>query len=283
MGLLDNITDDELINAAKKSKNKTQALRNLGLGSKASYSSGTYKKLQERLLALNIKCSWVTKTRNRETITQYKSNPNICGYCKSPIEVKKHQKISEVRKKKFCNQSCSAKFYGAIRHAEALKRKPKKQPRQIDLFIKQTKGELADKAKNYFSARGSICKHARAVFWHYYDKDVVCFRKGCNRGRRIDVSHVKAVSDFNDLAYLSEINHIDNLIGLCANCHQDFDDKVIYLNDISCPPKRKRIGGKIKWDYKRPNNCIDCDAPILKTSTRCLPCAYKTRKKTKVH
>jgi len=35
----------------------------------------------------------------------------------------------------------------------------------------------------------------------------------------VEIAHIKAVSEFGDSATLKEINHIDNLVGLCPNHH----------------------------------------------------------------
>lgn len=43
--------------------------------------------------------------------------------------------------------------------------------------------------------------------------------KICGYNKHIEVAHIKAVSEFSDSTLISEINDINNLIGLCPNHH----------------------------------------------------------------
>ena len=44
-----------------------------------------------------------------EAISKYYENPNKCKFCGKIIEVE-DKKVAEIRKKKYCNSSCAAKF-----------------------------------------------------------------------------------------------------------------------------------------------------------------------------
>jgi hypothetical protein len=61
------------------------------------------------------------KTSREQALASYYANPNFCGYCQKRIEVRDDEKAGSVKKKKFCNRSCSAKFNneGKDRHREA--------------------------------------------------------------------------------------------------------------------------------------------------------------------
>lgn len=54
------------------------------------------------------------KINRDKALKNYYSNPNICLYCKEIIIVKDHQKVADVRKKKFCSHSCSLRFKNNI-------------------------------------------------------------------------------------------------------------------------------------------------------------------------
>ena len=41
----------------------------------------------------------------------------------------------------------------------------------------------------------------------------------CGYNKHIEVAHIKAVSEFDDSALISEINALNNLIPLCPNHH----------------------------------------------------------------
>lgn len=45
----------------------------------------------------------------------------------------------------------------------------------------------------------------------------------CKHSGSTQVCHIKAISDFNKLSLVDEINDLSNLIGLCPNCHTDLD------------------------------------------------------------
>lgn len=45
----------------------------------------------------------------------------------------------------------------------------------------------------------------------------------CGYSKHVQVCHIKAVKDFGDSATLHQINHPDNLVKLCPNCHWEFD------------------------------------------------------------
>ncbi len=45
----------------------------------------------------------------------------------------------------------------------------------------------------------------------------------CKHNGSTQVCHIKAISEFDKLSEVEEINKISNLIGLCPNCHVDLD------------------------------------------------------------
>ncbi len=46
----------------------------------------------------------------------------------------------------------------------------------------------------------------------------------CGYDKHIEVAHVRPVSDFSGDSLLVDINDISNLVGLCPNCHWEFDN-----------------------------------------------------------
>lgn len=46
----------------------------------------------------------------QRALDKYYKEPSICKYCGKIIEVKDYEKPSDVKKRKFCNRSCSASF-----------------------------------------------------------------------------------------------------------------------------------------------------------------------------
>lgn len=104
------------------------------------------------------------------------------------------------------------------------------------LVLNKTKGELFGDRKNWQSARSSIQKNARKVYFEY-NKMPSCVICGYNK--HVEVAHIKPVSNFGDNASIEEINSITNLIGLCPNHHWEYDNDILDINDALL--KRKDI------------------------------------------
>lgn len=97
-----------------------------------------------------------------------------------------------------------------------------------------SKRELFARYTQWQTARSTIQKNARNVYFlSNKPKQCVC----CGYDKHFEVAHIKAVSDFEDDALISEINNEDNLIALCPNHHWEYDntdfDITQYLNCVS--------------------------------------------------
>lgn len=101
--------------------------------------------------------------------------------------------------------------------------------KKIEPVSSKTKGELFSCRKNWQSARTSIRKNAQKVF-EQSEKSYKCAI--CGYDKHIEIAHIKAVSEFDDSALLTEINHPDNLIALCPNHHWEFDNNLLKLNTV---------------------------------------------------
>jgi len=58
----------------------------------------------------------------------------------------------------------------------------------------------------------------------------------CGYSKHVECCHIKPVASFEGNATLAEINHVDNIVVLCRNCHWEFDHNQLSIVDI---PKRK--------------------------------------------
>jgi hypothetical protein len=45
----------------------------------------------------------------------------------------------------------------------------------------------------------------------------------CSYDKHVEIAHIKSISSFDENVRLSVVNHPDNLIALCPNCHWEFD------------------------------------------------------------
>lgn len=91
-----------------------------------------------------------------------------------------------------------------------------------------TKGELFKIRSNWQSARSAIQKHARKIY-EESDKSKKCIV--CGYDKHYKVAHIKAVSEFDDDALISETNNIDNLAALCSNHHWGYDNTDFNIED----------------------------------------------------
>lgn len=89
-----------------------------------------------------------------------------------------------------------------------------------------TKGELFNTRKNWQSARTSIQKGARKI---YFINNINPCCKICGYNNHIEVAHIKAVSEFTEDTPISVINSIENLIGLCPNHHWEYDNGILTI------------------------------------------------------
>jgi len=162
----------------------------------------------------------------KKRVDEYYANPNYCLNCNEMIMIPDNRKPAETKVKKFCSRSCAAIFNNKKRvRVIKVKEKPPKKER-ADLLIYRTKGNIFETQKNWQSARSSIRSHAEATYYRS-DKSKCCYL--CGYDKHFEIAHIKAVSDFDDYTLISIINHIDNLIGLCPNCHWEFDNGLIKL------------------------------------------------------
>jgi 5-methylcytosine-specific restriction endonuclease McrA len=48
--------------------------------------------------------------------------------------------------------------------------------------------------------------------------------KKCGYDKHIEIAHIKGIADFPEDTLISVVNATDNLVGLCPNCHWEFDN-----------------------------------------------------------
>jgi predicted restriction endonuclease len=171
------------------------------------------------------------KILQERSLKNYYGNPKICKNCGKIIEVKEGEKPRHVRKKTFCNSSCSATYNNKVRElkrekkvVEGLKKEKKE---KFEFLLDMTKNELYDKHGVYYKFRAVVRKHAHYVFNKHITKKECLV---CGYSNHVEVCHIKSVSDFDGDSLMKEINSIENLIGLCPNHHWEFDNGKI---DIS--------------------------------------------------
>lgn len=187
----------------------------------------------------------MAKRQREEAIRKYYANPKICKHCHLPIPINQCDKVCTVRKKVFCNSSCSTKYYNMKRANK--KRTYTTKPctlcgREMSASSKsicrkcynktigigdETKGSLFSRRSGYQSARSAIRKHANSVF---VQNNFLQSCHICGYSLHIDICHIRAVTDFPDSSTISEINDPSNLVGLCPTHHWEFDNGFLTLS-----------------------------------------------------
>jgi hypothetical protein len=171
--------------------------------------------------------------QKREAVHRYWLNPSYCKECGNVLmPTRMTQPIRELRSKSFCNQSCAAFFNNRLRipktkskfipKEKVLKSKP---PKAYIVALTKTKGEIFDAYPTWQASRSVIQKSARYIYFWINDKGC----KICGYSHHTEVSHIRAVKDFPPEAYLYDINHIKNLVGLCPNHHWEFDNGLLNI------------------------------------------------------
>ena len=133
----------------------------------------------------------------------------------------------------FCSRSCSAK----VNNIKFPKRKLSKECRDCGIKISgrstfckvcfentriggKTKAEMTQVAKGGNTYR-KIRHHARTSAKNHGLLKKPCDK--CGYDKHVEICHIKSIKSFPDTSLLYEINHIDNLVQLCPNCHWEFD------------------------------------------------------------
>ena len=164
--------------------------------------------------------------QRKNALDNYYKNPKLCLYCGKTIYVAETQKVSEVRKKSFCDRKCSTIYNNKkrIRKEKPIQKKDKVQ--KFDYILDLTKNDLYNKHEIYYKFRAVIRKHAHYVYWNTQNEKK-CFV--CGYSKFIEVCHIKSVSSFDNDAKVRDINNSNNLVGLCPNHHKEFDNGLIEL------------------------------------------------------
>jgi hypothetical protein len=150
----------------------------------------------------------------KENVTRHISKIKICGPGKREVV-----EIPVDIKCKWCNKDFSS-HTSMIRHE---KNSCKYKNEILQKQLKEANDRNKELEKLHSSTRNTLIRsEARKLFNEKYKK-LHCIH--CNNKNRdnIQICHIKAVKDFNILTPIRVINHLSNIISLCANCHLDLD------------------------------------------------------------
>ena len=149
---------------------------------------------------------------------------NSCMNCGKPAKVR------------FCGRSCSASYNNRAKP----KRKPEhkcidcgksitaKRARCREHYLIWTQEQVA---KDMTLSEAIYTNHHRSSAYALVRSRARAAAKKlgldscekCEYNKHIEIAHIKPVSSFSEETMLSEINHRDNIMALCPNCHWEFD------------------------------------------------------------
>lgn len=176
----------------------------------------------------------------------------ICATCKNKFftDYRTDNQWKKKNPPKYCSRECANRRVISDEIKEHLSKIQQKVPKQycvvcgkdigrrrkrnvclsclhVQKVTNRTKKSLFEESKNWQSARTTIRVHASEVYFDINKREYKCII--CGYSHYVEVAHKKPVSDFSDEATLAEINHIDNLMGLCANHHWEFDNGILKI------------------------------------------------------
>lgn len=236
------------------------------------------------------------------TRQDYEEHPKFCLECNKKIEFKDN--FSTTMKRKFCNQSCAAKYNSKNREHSAYKTgKMYYCPKcgvELGVGPKFSRKRCCDscnpnivdwdnitleetREKRNYQINSRIRELARVAFERSgIEKKCV----NCGYKKHVEICHIKGISEFNGQTPISEINDINNLISLCPNCHWELDHNILNFNVEWVPEEYNKIkvdeynkqhtqtliDAKKNQVEKKENFCIDCGIKIGITAHRCSSC-----------
>jgi hypothetical protein len=145
----------------------------------------------------------------------------------------------ETRNPKFCSRSCAAK----LNNVRVPKRRPEGKccicgtpvPARNRFCPDHRPNRPIDRSQPIrVVADGSdhpACRYARLrqdARRHYFaSRRYHCVR--CGYDKHIEVCHKKSLTSFPLETPIAVVNSLDNLVGLCPNCHWEFDHGLLQL------------------------------------------------------
>ena len=96
---------------------------------------------------------------------------------------------------------------------------------KINDYLKTTKG----KGKDIYAGIRSLARN-----WNDNVTTQPC--KRCGYNKHTELAHIIAICDFDKELTLSDVNHPNNVMSLCRNCHWEFDYGELTMDEILNAP-----------------------------------------------
>lgn len=158
----------------------------------------------------------------------------------------------ETKNPKFCCKSCAASLNNKL----FPKRKITKKCSRCDNIIRNYRSLLCESCyKDHLSCqkeallnntlseytnrdcikklhRSSRHAHIRGLARSWFKDLTLLPCASCGYSKHVELCHIKSVSSFSADSKIRDINSSSNLIQLCPNCHWEFDNNKLSLNNI---------------------------------------------------
>lgn len=158
--------------------------------------------------------------RNCRQCGKITNNPTYCSRsCAATYNNKVviKRKITTERKCKYCNQSLGMGYRGPKVCIECSHN-------SVDWYTITLK-EYRDK---YGTAQlHSRLRNLSRAIYKKHKLSEICVKCGYNK--HIQVCHIKPQKDFLETESIGLVNELTNLIGLCPNCHWEFDHGLLKI------------------------------------------------------
>lgn len=185
----------------------------------------------------NTPCSINTVVRIFKSWNTALLNANVPINDISPLPIKKCLHCGKPTKRKYCSRSC-ANFHKPRRkktkqcaNCKTLIISSKKyctscfKKNQL-IILRQTKKEATTHTGKRSGAYSKIREHARRICETRKQECIAC-----GYSKHVEACHLISIKNFSDDALISIINHPNNLVLLCRNCHWELDHNMLrYLN-----------------------------------------------------
>lgn len=155
---------------------------------------------------MKVKCLNCNKEFEKSN-SQIKRSPNhYCSRsCAASVNNRKKPRRTKTRKCKLCDTLIFKHRTYCDKHKH----------KTIDYTLAECIYEQHHKSSAYSLVRARARTVAKKLGWN------TC--RQCGYSKHVEIAHIKPISEYPEDTKISIINHPDNLIPLCPNCHWEFD------------------------------------------------------------
>lgn len=179
----------------------------------------------------------------KERIFEYYQNPKYCLTCGNILHIKDNENTTEVKRRKFCNKTCSAKTLnlgvrrnykgGETNLCLCGEQKQKKSQKCVSCKKKEYDNlSLATILKDgkYSSTKlTNVRRRARQILLESNKIKHCSLCEHSDFDTIVEACHIKSIMSFDLQSLVLEINDINNLVWLCPSHHALYDKGLIKL------------------------------------------------------